>query len=210
MVPTQRNSPIQLYSFSLFGPSSGTQGQVKTINTTGTMVRIKDCDREIMMAFDDGPFFPIAVGLGIQLRNSDFFTKLSFRCDDPTFADPSPLPVTVYVGNVDVLDFRLNSRFDRYNPVYVKESPSTTVGQVLSLAAATNFTIINRTTGNHRKQLVISFAGTNGLQLQTLAGVPIFNIQPGSPFTIFSSDGYLLRNTSGSAITVSIMEILYA
>jgi hypothetical protein len=205
------NSPIQEFQALLYGPTSGTVGNVVQWDVTGTIFFVKDALYPFKVSFDDGPWISIEVGLSVHWTAPDVFKKISVRTDDPQFADPSPLSISVYIGNVVVQDSRLNTRFDRTNPVFVKEAPSQSVGAVVSLPAASNYTIPARLLGNQRKQLIININGPNGLQLQNPIGTPLFNLPPnGTPFTLFSSDGYLIRNTTGSAITFSVLEIFYS
>jgi hypothetical protein len=179
-------------------------GGITVINVTGSLVRMKECKRVVYVTLDDGPKFPMEAGIGVQMQ--EIFTKVILSNENDEDVD-----VEIWIGHENVIDNRLNTRFDRDNPVFTKDARCVTLGSKNTLTPGQSINLPARDIGVHRKQLIVSNLGTAVLTIQSPdLGVDVGIVLANSQFTVFSSDWLVVHNPSGVATnTVYIMEVVY-
>jgi len=198
---SRKNSPLALIKRTL------KPNLVQIINVTGTLFRVKEAKKVFYVSLDDDAEFPIEAGLGVQMQEPDFFKSVSV-----INKNAEDLDIEIWVGNNNVIDNRLNTRFDRNNPVFTKDAPTVIAGGAPTVMAPNDVLIIpERSLGVHRKQIVITNV-SGGSRLAILAGQggpEVASIAATLQFTIFTSSEVVIKCIGGASNTVDVLETWY-
>lgn len=194
-------------------------GQVVDYNCTGNMFLCKEASDVFSMAFDNGEFFPMEVGLSWTLNGSETFEKLSFRNDTSSI-----ITIQFYVGVGSVHDARLNTVINRLMIVGMKDVPTYTKGAgalgVLQTAGPNLnpifgpcpiFTGIDAATGAQRKQITIQNAdNSNWLWIADANNLMLAYLAPGQSWTMQSSGTFKLAGSNGLNCLFVVCETFYS
>jgi hypothetical protein len=196
-------------------------GKEERVDNTGTFFIIAEqdvqgTDFKFQAAFEDGPFFPVTLGLKFKCPAGNSFSYLRFKNETGV-----PMTVEGYAGNVEVEDMRLNIVRGRPSQLWLQQAPTKILGQTLAgdqIAGTTavpllqsRFTAANPEGYSYRKSvLVTNLDPTSSLVIrQAGAGATICAVPAAQVIELETSDDLEVYNPNGSPVSARIGEIFY-
>lgn len=197
MPPTQARSPLAWHRFNLAA------GATRTLDVTGSYLKIADGIARFDVRLDDGVKFPIEGGFSYRLKAGDSFRRIEF-----TNPGNNDIDVEFYAGSGSISNERL---------LYTREAPTFFHGYTVTVTLGTPVIVPRRPIGQHRKTLqlralalssVISYYRCNAAGTAVILP-PVANNHPVFPTVLHTSDHVGIGNVQGTPVAVQVLETYF-